>query len=284
MKIFIIAFWLAELIGLVFYIKSCWPTRTRKSMYLKILVSTIFLVYGILLSVFIRYGYNVSFAGLSGGAEQSAAANTFFEFTGGGLTVRVVHLMIAGLAYGWLGDLFLGLAHQVKGAPSSESKNEDLHTQLKTKKAAFNGLGVLAFLLGHVLYCVAFGRAIYGYEFSLHWWSIAFFLLPFIGYAYIGIHFNLRKHLVPLFVYFAALSAMFGLAMTLGIQLWAVYKPFAICLIAGSLLFALSDLGLSLETYGGEKFKKFALRAPRQVAYFVGQMLLATTILYFYTV
>lgn len=283
MKLLIIAFWVVELLALAVYIKSCWPERTRKSFYLKIVVASIFLIYGIVLEVLIRSGVNVSFAGLSS-AELSAGANTFLEFTGGGLTSRVAHLVIAALAYGWIGDFFLGLAHQVKGNSSLEQKNTDLLEQLGDSKTAANALGVLAFFLGHGLYCVGFGRAIYGYEFRLHWWSILLFLLPVLVYLFMGIQLKLGKHLVPLGIYFVAVSAMFGLSMTLGIQLWPVHRLFSLCLMLGSLLFTLSDLGLSLETYGGEKFKKFALRAPRQVAYFVGQMFLATTILYFYTV
>lgn len=284
MRVLIIVFWVVELLALVVYIRSCWPERTRKSFYLKLLVASIFLVYGITLAVLIRSGINVSFAGINEGGELSAGANTFLEFTGGGLTDRVVQLVIAALAYGWIGDFFLGLAHQVDGTSSADQKNTDLLEQLADKKTAANALGVLAFILGHGLYCVGFGRAIYGYEFSLHWWSIVLFLLPVLVYLFMGIKLKLGKHLVPLGIYFVAVSAMFGLSMTLGIQLWPVHKPFSLCLMLGSLLFTLSDLGLSLETYGGEKFKKFALRAPRQVAYFVGQMFLATTILYFYTV
>lgn len=284
MRFLIIAFWAVELVALAFYMKSCWPVRTRGSFYWKVLLSTVFVAYGITLAALIQNGINVSFAGVNAGGELSAGANTFLEFEGGGLTARVVHLIVAALAYGWLGDFFLGLAHQVKGASSAEQKNTAILEQLSDRKTAFNALGVLAFILGHGLYCVAFGRAIHGYQFALHWWSALFFLLPFLVYAVMGARLKLGKHLVPLAVYFAAVGAMFGLSMTLGIQLWHVHVPFSLCLMLGSLLFVLSDLGLALETYGGEKFHKFALRAPRQIAYFVAQMLLATTILYFYTV
>ena len=283
MRFLIIAFWVAELAVLAMYIRSCWPERTRRSFYIKILCSTIFLAYGITLAALIRSGVNVAFAG-TGDSELSAAANTFLQFTNGTPTTRVVHLIIAALAYGWIGDFCLGLAHQIgTGTDLADEKDLDLRAQATNRKTAANALGVLAFLLGHALYCVAFGRAIAGYEFGMHPWSILLFALPLLAYVIIAVKLKLGKHSVPLGVYYVAISAMFGLAMTLGIELWNVNRVFSLCLMGGSLLFALGDLGLSLETYGGETFKKFSLRAPRQVAYFTAQMLLATTILFFYT-
>lgn len=284
MRILIVAFWVAELVALAVYIRSCWPARTRRSFYIKLLCSTIFLAYGITLAALIRSGVNVAFAG-TGDSELSAAANTFLQFTNGAPTTRVVGLIIAALAYGWIGDFFLGLAHQVStGNSMADEKDVALAEQLKNnKKTAANALGVLAFLLGHALYCVAFGRALAGYEIGLPVWSIAFFGMPILVYIVIALKLKLGKHSVPLGVYFAAVSAMYGLATTLGLALWPVSRLFSLCLVIGGLFFCLGDLGLSLETYGGDRFKKFALRAPRQVFYFTAQMLLATTILFFYT-
>lgn len=285
MKWFIIGFFLAELIATVWYIRSGWPVRTKSSFYVKILAASIFTVYGILLAVLIGRGVNVSFLHNAGTNELSAAANTFVQFPNGTLTSRVVHLIIAALVYGWLGDFLLGLAHQIgDGADTAEEKDVDYKDQLKNKKTAVNALGVLSFFLGHVLYAVAFGRALVGYQVGFHWWSILLFLLPLAVYLFIGVKLKLGNHMAPLGAYFVALSAMFGLSMTLGICLIHTSAPFAACLITGSLFFAIADLGLSLESYGGEKFQNFALRAVRQVAYFMGQMLLATTILFFYIV
>lgn len=285
MRMLLIAFWVAELVALGVYIRSCWPTRTRASFFIKILCASIFVTYGITLAVLVGRGVNVSFLQDTDTAELSAAANTFVQFPGGGLTSRVVHLIIAALVYGWIGDVFLGLAHQIgEGKATAEEKDVALKAQLKNKKTAANGLGVLSFILGHVLYCVAFGRAIVGYDFSLHWWSALFFLLPMVVYLFMGIQLQLGKHLVPLAVYFLAVSAMFGLSMTLAIQMWPVSRMFSLCLMVGSLFFTVSDLGLSLESYGGKRFRSAGLRVLRQVAYFTGQMAMATNILYFYTV
>ena len=283
MRMLLIAFWIAEMAALAVYIRSCWPTRTRASFFIKILCASIFLTYGITLAVLVGRGVNVSFLQDTDTAELSAAANTFLQFPGGGLTSRVVHLIIAALAYGFLGDI---LAHQIGGSKeTAEEKDVELKAQLKSnKKTAINGLGVLCFILGHVLYCVAFGRALAGYEFSLRWWSVLFFLLPMVVYLFMGIQLKLGKHLIPLAVYFLTVSAMFGLSMTLGIQMWPVSRMFSLCLMIGSLFFTVSDLGLSLETYGGERFRSAGLRVARQVAYFTGQMAMATNILYFYTV
>ncbi len=285
MRLLLIAFWIAEMAALAVYIRSCWPTRTRASFFIKILCASIFLIYGITLAVLVGRGVNVSFLQDTDTAELSAAANTFVQFPAGGLTSRVVHLIIAALAYGFLGDVLLGLAHQIKeGKESAEEKDVELKSQLKNKKTAINGLGVLSFIPGHVLYCVAFGRALAGYEFGLRWWSVLLFLLPMAVYLFMGVRLQLGKHLVPLGVYFLAVSAMFGLSMTLGVQLWPVSRMFSLCLMIGSLFFTVSDLGLSLESYGGERFRSFGLRVARQIAYFTAQMAMATNILYFYTV
>lgn len=285
MRILILAFWVAELVALVAYIRSCWPKRTRASFFIKILTAGIFLAYGITLAVLVKRGVNVSFLHDLDTSELSAGAGTFVQFPAGGLTSRVIHLIIAALAYGFIGDFFLGLAHQIgSGANTADEKDLDLKAQRKNKKTAANALGVLSFILGHALYCVAFGRALAGYELGLRWWTIVLFLLPFVVYLLMGLRLQLGKHLIPLAVYFLAVSAMFGLAMTLGILLWPYSRLFSLCLILGSLFFVCADLGLSLESYGGERWNKFPLRAARQFAYFTGQMLLATTILFFYTV
>ena len=89
---------------------------------------------------------------------------------------------------------------------------------------------------------------------------------------------------MPVGIYFVALAAMLGLAMTLGIQLWPLHRLFGLCLMVGSGLFTVANIGLALESYGGDRFHKLGLRVGRQIAYFFGQMSLATTILYFYTV
>ena len=285
MRILVLAFWVIEMLALAIYIRSCWPERTRTSFHIKVLCATIFLAYGIVLAGIASWGVNLSFVSGVDTNELSAGANTFEQFANGTGTDRVAHLIIAALAYGWIGDFCLGLAHQIKGgANTAEEKDVDLKSQAKNRKTTVNALGVLAFILGHCLYCVAFGRGIAGYEFGLHWWSAILFALPLIAYGVIGVKLKLGKHLVPLGVYFAAVAAMFGLAMTLGIQLWSLSKAFSLCLMIGATFFALSDLGLSLESYGGERFQSFPLRVCRQIAYFSGQMFLATTILFFYTV
>ena len=286
MKWMIIGFFAAELLATLWYIRSGWPVRTKSSFYVKILAASIFLVYGILLAVLIGRGVNVSFLQDADTNELSAAANTFVQFPNGTLASRAVHLVIAALVYGWLGDFLLGLAHQIGDnvTDTQYEKDVDYKDQLKNKKTAVNAIGVLSFLLGHLLYAVAFGRAIAGYQVGMHWWSVLLFLAPIAVYVFIGVSLKLGNHMVPLGAYFVALSVMFGLSMTLGISMLSASVPFGLCLITGSLFFAFADLGLALESYGGEKFNNLGLRATRQIAYFMGQMLLATTILFFYTV
>ncbi|MBQ8926202.1 MAG: hypothetical protein IJ051_08105 [Clostridia bacterium] len=283
MQVLIIAFWVLELLAVLLYIKSCWPERTRKSFYVKLACSSIFMVYAIMLAVLIRYGINVSFAGSNAG-ELSAGANTFLEFYGGGLTDRVVHLVLAALAYGWIGDQFLSYAHVLELEPSKEVAESVTPEQMTGRKNASNALGILSFFLGNILYCVAFGRAMYGYEAGIHWWSVLFLLVPLLMYVLMAVRMDLGKRLVPAGFYFLSLGVMFAMSMTLGIQLWHIHKLFSACLMVGSVLFTFSDIALALETYGGEKFLKLGLRVTRQIAYFFGQMCLATTILYFYTV
>ena len=131
---------------------------------------------------------------------------------------------------------------------------------------------------------MAFGRAIYGYEFAIHGWSVIFFALPILVFALLAVKLDFGKHIVPVGIYFVALAAMLGLAMTLGIQLWPLHRLFGLCLSVGSGLFTVANIGLALESYGGDRFHTLGLRVGRQIAYFFGQMSLATTILYFYTV
>lgn len=256
MTTLLLIFWVSEIVALASYIYSCWPVRTRVSLFIKMMCSSIFVAYGITLSKVIRGG--------------------------SGIADSVILLILWALIFGWIGDLLLGLSHQVKSNQSTiEEKDRNLLAQFKNRGILANALGILAFLTGHVLYCVAFLKALQSFGIPLKWYTFLCFALPFILYAILGVTLKLGKHLIPLGVYFVFVSLMFGLSTTLGIGLWNVSHLFALCLMLGSCFFSLSDLGLSLETYGGERFNHLGLRVFRQIAYFTGQMLLASTVLFF---
>ena len=202
MRVLIIAFWVLELVALALYIHASWPERTRRGFYLKLICSTVFLAYGITLAVLIRYGINVSFAGSNTG-ELSAGANTFLEFTGGGLTDRVVRTHRGTglrLAQGLLPRL------SSAGIRGPDLKDAGISTLADLKTAA-NGLAFWPSSRRALCVCIRSGD--HGYEFAstlvrrlfaLPIWSR---LIPSSWTS---------KHAGPVGIYFVVLAAMLALA------------------------------------------------------------------------
>jgi len=132
-----------------------------------------------------------------------------------------VNVLIAfGVALGFVGDVSL----------------------LWPKKQAFFIVGLFAFLLGHVLYVVAFISAMNAFS-TVPWWFY-FTAIGFMGYFYVSFRLfrpYLKEMLVPVAVYLTLLLTMsfIALAVVVSATVGNVRQPWYLFL--GSLSFIASD-------------------------------------------
>lgn len=173
-------------------------------------------------------------------------------------------LMLCGLCFSWFGDLFLHI-------------NEKLSLFIT---------GLFFFLVGHLFYVSAYSLAakrLFGVPVFSPWDIGAVAVLTAIGVTYAvkkKIRFGRAK--VPALVYTVALTSMMVKACHLAAAglmsnsaLWAL--P-AFLLIAGSIMFCMSDSTLALINFGDKKI--YGVKVFNIVTYFSAQICLAYTILF----
>jgi uncharacterized membrane protein YhhN len=158
------------------------------------------------------------------------------------------HWVLAGLVWGLVGDVCLAL----KG------------------KSAFRA-GLVAFLLGHILYVVAF----VGLTRLSDWLTPAHLI---IAAASAGVFWWLRPHLgamlVPVALYIIVISGMLAAA-------WVAFlnpdlpRGGAVTLLLGALCFYLSDLFVARDRFVRSEFANRALGLP---LYYCGQFLIAFSV------
>ncbi len=156
-------------------------------------------------------------------------------------------LMMAGLILGAAGDVFL-LSHAQRWFLA----------------------GLVVFLLGHVLYVLAFGGLMSLREISLIAW-----LLP--GLLSLGVFAAMRKHfgalLGPVAAYFIVITLMLVLA-------WGIFagdegQPLRVLVACGATAFYFSDLAVALDRFVQPAWKNAYWGLP---LYYAGQFALALSI------
>lgn len=173
-------------------------------------------------------------------------------------------LMLCGLCFSWFGDLFLHI-------------NEKLSLFIT---------GLFFFLIGHIFYVSAYSLAakkLFEIPIFSLWDIIAVAVLTAIGVIYAvkkKMHFG--RATVPALIYTVALTSMMVKACHLAIAglisnfaLWAL--P-ATLLIAGSVMFCMSDSTLALINFGNKKI--YSVKIFNIITYFSAQICLAYTILF----
>lgn len=162
----------------------------------------------------------------------------------GALNSRLGRWLLLGLACAWWGDFLL-----------------------MGPKDTFFLAGLLAFLAGHLCYCVAY--ATHGARARVVLPSLAVLAIPgmvLVWNLWPGIPAGLR---VPVMLYLTAITLM--VALSFG----CIGRPAGWILVLGALLFYLSDMGVSSRAFGGADMAPFKSLAP---LYFPGQYLLAVAI------
>jgi len=158
------------------------------------------------------------------------------------------HYLLVGLIFCLVGDVCLALP----------------------QKKAFMG-GLVAFLVGHLLYSLSFSSLIP----ISHWFSSGLFII--VGISAL-IFFWLRPHLksmlIPVLIYIVVITVMVSGA-------WAVFwkSPFQVSgrglILAGSLCFYVSDVFVARDKFIKEEYQNRLLGLP---LYYAGQFLLAFSV------
>ncbi len=239
----IAAFWGLECIVFPRFIIAQWPEKCKKSFCLKVISATVFVAYGV-------FAY---FA--------TRSLECFIP--------KFALYMVIGLIGGWFGDVLLHL-------------QPVLPVKSKTVDGGCFVLGLLAFLAGHIFYVLAYIEGLHaiGVE-TIPVWSWVAVAVLFVMEAVIAVvsPIKLGIAVVPVALYALTISTMLSMAVTLAIY-YAKYSIFAcVMLIAGAVLFVISDGTLVFNLFGGDKFKKsYSLKIVNLTTYFIGQMLLGSTI------
>ncbi len=175
--------------------------------------------------------------------------------------------MLIGLIFGAIGDLFLHLI---------------------TDKQIVFGIGLLSFLVGHIFYIVAFGKALKDQipqASVFDWRAILIVLVIFACLVVYAVKSKMKFGIAAVPVALYALTISMMLITSFQICGRFFLEGFdndiaTICTIGiGAILFVLSDGSLALLLFGGKE-KNRPLKIFNIVTYFAGQIFLATSILF----
>jgi uncharacterized membrane protein YhhN len=197
-------------------------------------------------------------------------------FVAGLLAVKISHnhtpyatLILWGLALGWVGDFFLHLI---------------------TDKVWVFGIGLFAFLGGHICYILAFQRAIrdtypqYGF---FRWYEIPIILAVVALFALYAWKKQIKAKLylaIPVALYALTITTMLVKAIRYccGQWWWGLHDHIPMLFVTvglGAVLFVLSDASLGLILFAG-KDKNRPLKWFNIGTYYAAQILLASSIFF----
>lgn len=173
--------------------------------------------------------------------------------------------MLLGLLCAWFGDLFL-------------------HIQGKAKTPC-QVIGVLAFLSAHVMYLIAFSKEFSRLAPDAKIFTVGaaiFVVAALIVYNVVVFATKTPLHpaLLGLYCYAAILLFMCFTAMRLSILVFPASRIGALALGTGAILFVFSDASLGILMFNKRLKTNFPLKIFNIGTYFVGQLLLASTILF----
>lgn len=170
--------------------------------------------------------------------------------------------MFAGLTFGLIGDLLI---------------------HYPTDKTMVAVLGGTSFCIGHIFYIVAFATAMKNYfpEAKVFDYRAIIIIVALVAIAVIvafAKHIKLGKLAIPVLVYAMAIVTMLITAFQLTIRLGGTISV-VFTLLLGAVLFILSDATIVFLMFGGQS-KNRPLKVFNIVTYFLGQILLGTSILF----
>jgi len=179
---------------------------------------------------------------------------------------RPATLMLAGLALGFVGDVFLGLAPLVA----------------QERNALFSALGGVPFFIGHFFFVAALLIGV-----PLRWALLI--LLPLLPALFFVLQktgvFDLGKRLLPIAAYGLVLGAMMLASVNYAAHFAGGPRaglPIGLLLWFPGILFAVSDTSLFLRGYGGEPMRRCrpVLEFTVMLPYFSAQAIFALAVAY----
>lgn len=226
------------------YDRAYWPEPTKKSLTFKMIAATMFV--------------SIGFLAIEITGNESYYANT----------------MLIGLILGWIGDMFMHIPH-----PPNNPRMSVVY------------IGAASFLIGHIFYVLAFVKSTMAltpdYKFFTIPEIIAFIIVfiafalmlePVFKFQYKNKFMKITLHLYSIFLIIMLVKAcVFGITYSMSgaeNRLWAM-----LILLVGAIFFFISDFTLGLRLIGGAKGSK-KVKTISLYAYFMAQLLLATSILF----
>lgn len=180
-------------------------------------------------------------------------------------------MIIIGLLFGWIGDLFLHIV---------------------SDKIIFFGIGGLAFLIGHIFYIDAFSKAIqetYPQANTFEWYEILAVVLLVAAVVLYGVLKKIKFNpmMIAVLLYAVTISTMLvkALRYSIGEIVYGMNDHMImICVTValGAILFVLSDGSLGMILFAGKKGNR-PLKIFNIVTYFAAQILLASSIFFIRT-
>ena len=232
----------AEFYAVPTFLKYYWPQRCKKSFIWKTVASSLFVLTG------------------------------FFAMKASGNNTLYADMIMWGLVFGLMGDLFLHALSQ---------------------KMVLLVAGVIAFLTGHIFYIVGIHKAIkttYPDAAVFAWYELLAIVVVVVLVLCIMIFGKLIKTdqpliLVGLSAYLVFLTSMLVKAFSFVIGEWAYGMNDHMVMIAltvalGALLFFISDLTMGLLMLNKERFETQKMRWINIGTYFSAQILLASSIFF----
>ncbi len=226
------------------YDKAYWPEPTKKSLSCKMVAATAFV--------------GIGFIAMELSGNESYYAN----------------MMLIGLVLGWVGDLFMHIPH-----PPGNPRMSVVY------------IGASAFLIGHIFYVLAFVKSTMAltpdYKFFTLPEIIAFVVIfiafalmlePVFKFEYKNSFMKITLHLYSIFLIIMLLKSC-GFGITYYLSEAENGLPAMIILLTGGIFFFISDFTLGLRLIGGAKGNK-TVKTVSLYAYFIAQLLLATSILF----
>ncbi len=178
-------------------------------------------------------------------------------------------LIVIGLVCGMVGDALLSFDPFIK-KNQYEQRNMIITTVI----------GAAAFLAGHILYIVAFIKAMLGRDaFNPVVYAISMCIIAAITISVkTAAKVKLKKLLVPFIIYSLGLASMASFSISLALGAFGGHTAQQAVLFIGPVFFMISDASLGMKFSDRERFGSLKIRYLTLFTYYAAQMLIAYTI------
>ncbi len=180
-----------------------------------------------------------------------------------------VKLIVIGLVCGMVGDALLSFDPFIK-KNQYEQRNNIITTVI----------GAAAFLAGHIVYIVAFIKAMLAKDaFNPVVYAVSLIIIAVITVTVkTALKVKLKKLLVPFIIYALGLASMASFSISLALNAFGGHIAQQAVLFIGPILFMISDASLAMKFSDRERFGSLKIRYLTLFTYYVAQMLIGYTI------